>query len=144
PGSVNQASGALTLNSTDVEIASAGASLSVERSYNSRQVAVEPAEGPFGRPWQGIGVTGVQSLSKLPTGSVLLTAPSGQQSIFTKEGVGFASPPGDTNLTLTEVNSTTYKLADQHSDVTTFTVPAGGSGSELTPSRPEGAAPAAT
>jgi RHS repeat-associated protein len=137
PGTVNPASGALVLSSTDVAIAAPGAPLTVERSYDSRQSIYEREGSPFGQPWQGIGITGVQGLTKLPNGSVLLTAASGEQSIFAKEGAVYASPPGDGSLTLTEVSSSDFTLKDERGDVTTFTPPQGGTGTELTPTRRE-------
>ena len=134
PGSVELASGAFTLNSTDVAIAAAGSGLSVERSYGSRRVAVK-AEGPFGPQWQGLSFGGNESLTKLPTGSMVLTGSSGRQSLFAAEGSKLASPPGDANLTLKEEGTNTFTLTDQHGDVTTFTLPSGGSGTLFTPYR---------
>ncbi|HUA73886.1 MAG TPA: RHS repeat-associated core domain-containing protein [Solirubrobacteraceae bacterium] len=144
PGTVNSASGAFVLKSTDVDVPTPGAPLAIERSYDSRQFASEGHEGPFGQPWQGIGVTGAQSLIKLADGDVILVAASGQQSIFTKEGASFTPPPGDGNLTLKELSASNFTLADQQGDITTFTVPQGGSGTELTPSRREVSAHSAT
>jgi len=137
PGSIEPASGAFTLSSTDVSIAAPDSpGLSVERSYQSRRLA-NAAEGPFGRQWQGLSFGGNQNLTILPTGSIVFTASSGAQSLFTKEGTKFVSPTGDTNLTLTEESSTKFKLVDQAGNTTIFTVPSGGSGTLLTPASRE-------
>lgn len=133
PGSVDLASGTFTLAATDVAIGSPGASLTVERSSDSRLVG-EGEEGPFGPQWQGLSFAGSENLTKLSTGSIVLTASSGQGVVFTREGSGFRSPVGDTGLTLTEENASAFRLTDQHGDVTKFTVPEGGSGTLLTPS----------
>jgi RHS repeat-associated protein len=136
PGLVNLASGAFTLPATDVSIAGPGASLTVERSYDSR-LADEGEEGPFGPQWQGLSFSGSEKLTKLPTGSVILTASSGQGAIFTREGSGFVAPAGDANLKLSEEGSGAFTLSDSHGDVTKFTVPEGGSGTVLTPTSRE-------
>ncbi len=132
PGSVDLASGAFTLDSTDAPMAAPGSGLSVQRSYDSRLVGVG-SESPFGPQWQGLSVTGDEELTKLPTGSVVLTASTGQNSIFTKEGSSFQAPTGDSNLTLKEESPTAFALSDQRGDVTKFAVPEGGSGTVLTP-----------
>ncbi len=136
PGSVNVASGAFKLDDADVSVPGAGASLAVERSYDSRDVG-EDNEGPFGPQWQGLSFAGSQKLTKVSTGGVILTAASGQSVIFTREGSGFIAPAGDSNLTLEEESATVFRLSDQRGDVTKFTIPEGGSGSVLTPSSRE-------
>jgi RHS repeat-associated protein len=136
PGSVELASGAYALSATDVAIGSPGAGLSVERGYQSRRLTAG-VEGPLGPQWQGLSFGGNESLSKLSTGSVVLTASSGQQSLFVKEGTSFLAPAGDSNLTVKEQNASTFTLSDQRGDVTTFTVPSGGSGTLFTPSARE-------
>jgi RHS repeat-associated protein len=139
PGSIEPASGAFTLSSTDVAVAAPGsAGLSVQRSLQSRRLAVG-IEGPFGRQWQGLSFGGDQSLSILPTGSVVFTGSGGQQSLFTKEGAKFVAPTGDTNLTLSEESASKFKLTDQAGNTTTFTVPNGGTGALLTPASREAA-----
>ncbi len=136
PGSVELDSGGLTLSATDVAIASPVAGLEVRRSYNSRNVTVG-AKGPLGPQWSGLSLTGSESLKELANGSMVLTAAGGQQSLFSLESGKFASPTGDKNLTLSEGGSGKFTLKDQHGNVTTFTVPSGGSGTTLTPSRRE-------
>jgi RHS repeat-associated protein len=136
PGSVELASGAFTLSATDASVSSFGGGLSVERSFNSRRVSAG-VEGPFGTQWQGLSFGGNESLTKLPTGGVVFAATNGMQSLFTKEGSKFLPPAGDSNLTLKEESASVYTLTDQHDDVTTFTVPIGGSGTLLTPSARE-------
>ncbi len=136
PGSVELATGALTLSSSDVAIASPGAGLAVQRSYDSRNLTLG-GEGPLGPQWSGLSLSGSESLKELPTGSMVLTAASGQQSLFALEGGKFVSPTGDGNLTLSKEGTGVFALKDQSGNVTTFTVPSGGSGTTLTPSRSE-------
>jgi RHS repeat-associated protein len=136
PGSVELASGAFTLGATDASVGSPGGGLSVERSFNSRRVSAG-VEGPFGPQWQGLSFGGDESLTKLSTGGVVFAAANGEQSLFTKEGSKFLPPAGDANLTLKEESSTLFTLTDQHGDVTSFSVPSGGSGTLLTPSARE-------
>jgi RHS repeat-associated protein len=136
PGSVELDSGAFTLNPTDVAISSPGASLTVRRSYDSRDPGAG-VKGPLGPQWSGISLTGTESLEELPTGSVVLTAANGQQSLFAREGSKFSPPPGDANLTLSEEKTGVFTLKDQGGSVTTFTVPSGGPSTVLTPSRRE-------
>jgi RHS repeat-associated protein len=136
PGAVELASGAFTLGSIDAALASPGAGLAVERSFNSRRVSAG-VEGPFGTQWQGLSFGGNESLTKLSSGSIVFAASSGAESLFTKEGTKFLAPPGDASMTLKEESSSTFTLTDQHGDVTTFTVPSGGSGTVFTPSARE-------
>ncbi len=136
PGSVELASGGYSLTAKDVSIGGPGDGLSVERSFSSRPMAVR-TEGPFGEQWQGLAVGGTQSLTKLSTGSVVLTAAGGQQIEFAKESSGFVAPSGDANLTLKEESSGSYVLRDEHGDATTFAAPSGGSGNVFTPASRE-------
>jgi RHS repeat-associated protein len=136
PGSVDLTSGAYTLNATDVSIAGAGGGLTMQRSYNSRHLTAG-VEGPLGPQWSGLGLGGTQSLSKLPTGSMLLTAANGRQSMFAKEGTKFTAPIGDATMTLKEEGSNVFVLTEQNGTVITFTLPAGGSGTLFTPSSRE-------
>ncbi|HEY2142043.1 MAG TPA: RHS repeat-associated core domain-containing protein [Solirubrobacteraceae bacterium] len=136
PGSVDLTSGAYTLEAADVAIASPGSGLTIRRSYNSRHLTAG-AEGPLGPQWSGLGLGGTQSLAKLPTGSMLLTAANGRQAVFAKEGAKFVSPTGDANMTLTEEGTNTFILTEQNGTKTTFTMPSGGSGTLFTPSARE-------
>lgn len=135
PGSVNLASGAFTLSATDAAVASPGATLSVERDYNSRQVSA--GAGPLGPQWQGLSFAGYQKLTRLSTGSVELVAASGLRTMFAREGASFQAPAGDANLSLKEVNQGEFVLSDENGDVTRFTQPQGGTGSEFTPASRE-------
>jgi RHS repeat-associated protein len=132
PGSVTLASGTFRLASRDVSVAASGSGLSVQRVYDSRLVDTD-SESPFGPQWQGLSVTGDEQLTKLPTGSVVLTASSGQTSVFTREGSGFVAPTGDSSLTLKEESPSAFALSDPHGDLTRFAVPEGGSGTVLMP-----------
>jgi RHS repeat-associated protein len=136
PGSVELGSGALTLAPTDVSIGAPGAGLTLQRSYNSRRPTAGE-EGPLGPQWSGLSVSVTESLTKLPTGSMVLQSAGGGRSLFTKEGSKFVPPAGDSNLTLTEVSSTEFTLTGQTGTVTTLTVPEGGSGTIFTPASVE-------
>lgn len=132
PGLVDLTSGAYTLEATDVSIAAPGGGLSVRRSYNSRQLTAG-AEGPLGPQWSGLGLGDTQNLTKLPTGSMLLTAANGSSSVFAKESSGFVAPSGDLNMTLKETATNVFTLTERNGVVTTFTLPSGGSGTLFTP-----------
>jgi RHS repeat-associated protein len=132
PGSVDLTSGAYTLQASDVSIAAPGGGLTLQRAYNSDHLAAG-AEGPLGPQWSGLGLGDTQSLVKLPTGSMLLTAGNGRQSVFAKEGSKFVSPTGDANMTLGETEANVFTLTEQNGTVTTFTLPSGGSGTLFTP-----------
>jgi RHS repeat-associated protein len=136
PGSVELATGALTLSAADVTVTSPGGDLSVQRSYDSRNLTIGE-EGPFGSQWGGLSFSGSESLKELANGNMVLTAATGQQTLFSLEGSKFVSPTGDKNLTLSEELPGVFALKDQSGSVTTFTIPAGGSGAVLTPSRRE-------
>jgi RHS repeat-associated protein len=132
PGAVNLETGAFTVAATDVSISAPDAGLSVERSYNSYLLGGE-TEGPFGPQWRGLSFAGAEKLTKLATGSVVLTAGGGQNATFAKEGSSFVGPAGDAGLTLKEEAGGVFALTDQKGDVTKFALPEGGSGSVLTP-----------
>jgi RHS repeat-associated protein len=136
PGWVDLTSGAYMLGTTDVGIAGAGGGLEIKRSYNSRYPTAGSG-GPLGPQWSGLGVGGTQKLTKLPTGSMLLTTGNGRQAVFAKEGSKFSSPIGDASMTLKEEPTNTYVLTEQNGTITTFTLPSGGSGTIFTPSSRE-------
>jgi RHS repeat-associated protein len=136
PGSVSLVSGAFMMSATDVSLSAPPAGLSVERGYDSQLVA-RGSEGPLGPQWQGLSFGGDQKLTKLPSGSVVLSASSGRSVLFFKEGSSFSSPPGDAGLTLKEQGGGGFALSDQRGDVTKFSVPEGGTGTVLSPSSRE-------
>jgi RHS repeat-associated protein len=103
PGGVNPVTGELDLATTDVSIATPGASLVINRSYRSRHLT-SGAEGPLGTQWS-IGVGSQETLTKLSNGNLLLGTGSGQ-AVFTSSGQGRYIPPaGDANLSLVERTS---------------------------------------
>jgi RHS repeat-associated protein len=140
PGSVSPTTGELALSATDVSVGAPDGGLTVARSYRSRHLGVE-AESPLGPQW-GLSVGASESLSRVLGGSMVLTGPSGEQSVFASSGGGkYTSPPGDASLTLSEkvVGSSTDFLLSENGAVTTFAVPSGGSGAVWEPSISEGA-----
>lgn len=129
PGAVNPVSGEFALSATDVSL---DGGLTLGRSYGSQHLTAG-AEGPFGPQW-GASVGGSQSLLKQPSGSMILTEPSGAQAIFATDGKGgFTSPNGDSNLSLSntpcEAGATELMLTDEATKASVcFVVPSGGNG----------------
>jgi streptogramin lyase len=143
PGTVNPITGEFSLTATDVSVSAPGSSLTVSRSYRSRHLTAG-SEGPLGPQWS-LSVGGQESLTKLATGSVTLTAANGGQTTFaSKEGGGFNPPPGDANLSLSEVKNgkgevTEYVLKNASDVATTrFTSPSGSSSGPWKPTKQEG------
>ncbi len=144
PGSVNPQSGELDLEETDVSL---GGGLVVHRSDGSRRLSAG-AQGPLGSQWS-FGVGDQVNLLKQPNGSMVLTDSGGNQTIFASAGGGsFTSPPGDVNLTLSEVVSEGVKelvLKNAATGVSSgFRVPSGGSGEEWAPFVSKGVVPSET
>jgi YD repeat-containing protein len=129
PGAVNIQTGAYKLSQTDAPIADGTTTLSVGRSYNSRQL---DSTGPFGPQWQ-LSLPDLaagdewQSLSVLANGGVALYTPSGKELVFAHEGGGYVSPPGYQTDTLSEVSSSPveYEISDARGDYTRFAQPSG-------------------
>jgi RHS repeat-associated protein len=141
PGTVNPQSGNLHVSATDVAL---GAGLEVTRNYSSRHV-LAGSGGPLGPQWT-TSFGPAERLLKLPNGNVIL-AGAGEEAMFTAKGSGaFNSPPGDTNLALSEVKeggSTEYVLSSPAAASTTrFATLHGGSPEVWVPSIQEGPAPA--
>ncbi len=128
PGTVDPTSGQFKLGATDVSLAGAGG---VSRVYQSRNL-VAGAEGPLGPQW-AISLGGGEGLTVLPTGSVVLSGPSGGRTTFTRNTKGeFESPLGDGNIKVeakekeTGKGITEYLLVDATAGTTTrFTQPPG-------------------
>jgi RHS repeat-associated protein len=134
PGSVNPVTGDLSLSATDASLGGSGASVSVSRTYNSRQLmaGAEDGEGPLGPQWS-ISLGAQASLRGEPTGLMTLTSASGGRASFRSKGGGeFTSPTGDTNLTLKEKTvegAVEFVLSDAAAgSSTTFTQPSGSTG----------------
>jgi RHS repeat-associated protein len=140
PGAVNPVTGEFAMSSKDVSISVPNGELGVNRSYRSRHVA-QGLEGPLGAQWN-LSLGAQQSLARTPSGGVILTTSNGDQTVFASKGKGeFASPAGDSGLTLSEKvveNAVKFYLAANGS-VTTFALPTGSSGSTWVPSISEGA-----
>jgi YD repeat-containing protein len=125
PGSVNPESGDFALEATDVDLSGSTEALTVTRHYDSRNITAG-AEGPLGPQWT-IGLGSLTKLEVLPDKSVIVTGAAGSTHFPTKEGGGFASPVGDSNLTLEyEPSTPAYLLKDTKQGTTTeFTLPEG-------------------
>jgi RHS repeat-associated protein len=127
PGAVNLKTGDYKLVASDASIAAAGGTLTLSRSFDSREPALG-AGGPLGPQW-ALSVPDIagggmwQSLRVLPNGSVQAASGSGSSVTFTASGEGFASPSGYQTVTLSEPSKSPaeYQIKDSAGDVTTFT-----------------------
>ena len=140
PASVSPTTGELALSAADVSLSAPDGGLTVARSYRSRHFA-SGSEGPLGPQW-GMSVGAQESLSRTPNGSMVLTSTNGEQSVFASNGKGgYASPPGDSSLTLSEktVGVAVDFYLSENGAVTTFAVPSGGGGGLWEPAITEGA-----
>jgi RHS repeat-associated protein len=129
PGAVNPVTGELALSAKDVAVSVPDGTLSVGRSYNSRHLTAG-ASGPLGPQWS-ISLGAQQSLTRTPSGSMVLASSSGKQTVFTSSGKGAYTPPvGDAGLTLSEkmAEGSAEFLLSEDGSVTTFTLPSGVSG----------------
>jgi hypothetical protein len=126
PGTVNLQSGAYKLEATDASLASAGATLTVGRTYDSRELSAG-ATGPLGAQWTlslpditGQGVW--QSLQAMPNGNVQAITTTGTTITFVPSGGEFTSPAGYQTLVLHEKSKSPleYELADAAGDATIF------------------------
>jgi RHS repeat-associated protein len=147
PGSVTSQSGEFSLGATD---ASMGGGLTITRSYRSRHLRAgaegNPAGGWLGPQW-GLSMGKVEHIVKEPNGNAVLTDSGGGQTTFTPGEEGsFVSPPGDVNLSLSEVQTEGVKelvLANAASATSVgFRIPVGSSGETWMPTISKG--PAAT
>ena len=143
PGTVSPQSGQFSMTATDVSIDAPGSILTITRNYRSRNLTAG-SEGPLGPQWN-LSVGGQESITKLPNGNLTLTATNGGQSTFATNGAGgFTAPPGDNNLTLSEVQNgkgepAEYVLRNAAAGTsTTFTSPSGPTGSIWRPAKQEG------
>jgi len=106
PGSLDPQSGNYSLGASDVSM---GSGLSVTRSYSSRNLTAG-VEGPFGPQWT-VSLGSNESLEELPDGSMVLTAASGQETVFARNSKGeLESPKGDANLALTMEEEKVQKI----------------------------------
>ncbi len=128
PGAVNLKTGDYKLTATDVSVAAVGGTLSVARSYDSREHS-RGTGGPLGADWTlslpDAPAGGLwQSLRALPGGSVQVGAASGVQVTFASNGKeGFISPPGYQTLTLSEPSKSPleFRMTNAAGDATIFT-----------------------
>jgi RHS repeat-associated protein len=147
PGVVDPQSGEARLSATDVSVAGAGASLTVQRAYRSDALSAGN-EGPLGGQWT-LSVGGQESITTLPNGNATLVAASGGQTTFIAGVEGkYTAPNGDASLALSEAKNgkgerTEYVLRDPANGVTTsFTSATGPTGTLWKPTKQEGPIPA--
>ncbi len=131
PGSVNPVTGNFTLGASDASLGGPGSTVSVSRSYNSRQLTAG-AEGPLGPQWS-ISLGAQAGLRGEPARIMTLTSVEGTRVSFTSKGSGeYNSPVGDSNLTLKEKTvegAVEFVLANAAvGSSTTFTQPSGSTG----------------
>jgi RHS repeat-associated protein len=125
PGAVNLKTGDYKLNATDVSIAGAAGDLTLNRSYDSRELS-QGAVGPLGPQWalslpDSAADGEWQSMQVLPNGSVQITAATGNKVIFVPSGSNYTSPAGYQTLILTKASASEYRLTDESGDATIFT-----------------------
>jgi RHS repeat-associated protein len=124
-GSVNLATGNLTLSDSDVSVDSYGSDLTTARSFNTRQPGVFDTTHMFGPGWTS---TATVSDANSPytnltvAGSLVqVGTPDGSTIGFTaKTSTTFTPEVGAEDLTLTDTAGV-YTLADQDGTMTTFT-----------------------
>jgi RHS repeat-associated protein len=141
PGEVNPVSGNYTLQASDVSVPTGPSGLlTVGRSYNSRHLGA--TQSPFGAPWS-MSTGGMETLTKQPNGSMILSGIDGGQTTFVSNGKGgFTGPKGDANVTLAEAETEKvkeYVLSNASAgSQTKFRLPAEGGGEVWVPSIQEG------
>jgi RHS repeat-associated protein len=133
PGSMNLETGDYKLNTTDVSITSGNATLSLSRSYESRNTS-QGANGPLGPQWMlslpdSAANEEWQSLTPLAEGSVSVYDKQSNQIVFTpKSGGGYTSPDGYQTDILTEPSTSPaiYQITDTAGNYTKFAQPSSG------------------
>jgi RHS repeat-associated protein len=127
PGSVNLQTGDFKLGGADVSVGGAGASLTLSRSYESRNLNTG-ASGPLGPQWSLSVPDGAadgvwQSLNVEPSGNVAATVVNGARLSFVRSGGSFSSPAGYQTETLSSSpveKPTEYRLTNAAGDQTIF------------------------
>ncbi|MEV4366764.1 RHS repeat-associated core domain-containing protein [Nonomuraea sp. NPDC049637] len=103
----NHTSGNFAHTATDAEVATVGPPLSVSRTYNS----LDPrTDGIFGAGWT---TRWDMRIEAEPTGSLLVTYPSGEQMRFGPTGNGNYAPPQGTFATLAVDQAGGWRLMDK-------------------------------
>jgi RHS repeat-associated protein len=136
PGMVNTRTGDYKMTTTDVSVASAGASLTLGRAYDSRNLG-QGSTGPLGPQWSlslpDASANGMwQNLKVLINGSVQATMTNGSIINFSLSGSTYVSPPGYQTDVLTKTSSSPleYRLTDSAGNSTLFTRASSGVESE--------------
>jgi RHS repeat-associated protein len=131
PGAVNLQSGDFKMTPTDVSLSGGLASLSVSRTYDSRNL-LQGLGGPLGPQWllslpDSAAAGEWQSLSVTSDGSVEVLDGHGDQVFFKKEGATYTSPAGYQTDTLTEPSTSPviYQITNAQGDYTKFAQPSG-------------------
>jgi RHS repeat-associated protein len=167
PGTLNLYTGNLSVSDDDVSIPSFGSSLTVSRTFNTRDVGAEDSSGTFGPGWisslpvddAGSDFVDLQPMPCDGGGAVNLTESDGMISTFSPKGAcasatGYDSPPGYEDLALTKDPSDpagpTFHLRDTDGNDTVFRIPSNGTDSassykpvEIRQPQQDGADPAA-
>ncbi|MEU8365269.1 RHS repeat-associated core domain-containing protein [Nonomuraea sp. NPDC048882] len=114
----NQASGNYRVQFTDAQVATAGPSLSVVRTYNSLD---SRTNGIFGAGWSTRWDMKIQPRTTASGTSVLLvTYPDGHQASFAANGDGTFQPPPGVQETLGQSDGGGWKLMDSSSTTYLF------------------------
>jgi len=111
----------VTQQATDASVATAGPSLSIERTYNSLDPRTSQA---FGAGWSS-----AEDMSLVPdpdgTGALIMTLADGQQVRFAKNASGGYAPPQDMYAIVTAVSGGGFSVTDQTDTTYYFTQPSG-------------------
>ncbi|WP_433433113.1 RHS repeat-associated core domain-containing protein [Nonomuraea sp. CA-141351] len=103
----NHMSGNYAPTTTDASVAVLGPPLSVSRTYNS----LDPrTDGIFGAGWT---TRWDMRIEEEPTGSLLVTYPSGEQLRFAPTGNGMYAPPSGTFATMAAEQAGGWRLMDK-------------------------------
>ncbi|MEV0629133.1 RHS repeat-associated core domain-containing protein [Nonomuraea wenchangensis] len=103
----NHLSGNYAPTTTDASVSVAGPPLSVSRTYNS----LDPrTDGIFGAGWT---TRWDMRVEEEPTGSLLVTYPSGEQMRFAPTGNGMYAPPQGTFATMAAQQAGGWRLMDK-------------------------------
>jgi len=138
PGDVNLLTGNFSVGADDVSIDSFASDLTLSRTFNSRDAGAG-ASGMFGPGWaSSIPATGseyARVVDKRVTDPssifVYVVLPDATEITFTQDAGGLKPEPAASDLALTKVDSSTYRLKDLDGVETTFTQSAAGSSTFL-------------
>ncbi|HEX5310001.1 MAG TPA: RHS repeat-associated core domain-containing protein [Solirubrobacteraceae bacterium] len=137
PGEFNPVTGEFDVQESDVSLASAGESLTVARSYDSKDLTAG-VEGPLGDAWS-LSMAGAQQIEQTSAGNAILVSAKGSETVFVKNGESYTSPPADSTIKLEYATSTNEFVVTSAGARETFAKTAGGPANVWMPYTTEGA-----